>query len=141
MNLPLQLPRGRVLLGFVVAPLAAPIALDLMTSVEGVASGATPTLGVLGALFLVGFMAPYAYLAMLVVGLPAYVLLRRYAALRLEYLLLAGAVAAAFFAPTDTTAPARAMILFVAAGAASGLVFWLFVREAPERPGAREAAA
>lgn len=127
----MQMPRGRVVLGFLVAPLAAPVALDLMTSLEGLARGAAPSLGVLGALFLVGFMAPYAYLAMLVVGVPAYVLLRRFGGLRLWELLLAGAAVATVLAPADTTAPARALILFVAAGAASGLVFWLFVREEP----------
>lgn len=137
----MPLPRGRVLLGFLLAPLAAPLAFDLMTSVEGLARGAAPTLGFLGAVFLVGFMAPYAYLATLVVGVPAYVLLRRCNALRVWYLLLAGAAVAALFAPADSSSPGWTLLLFLTAGAASGLVLWLFVREAPARPGTGDATA
>ena len=82
--------RKRVILGFVIAPLAAPIAFDVMTGVESLGSGASPSLGVLGALFLVGYMAPYAYLATLLIGAPAYLLLRRYGTLSLWEMLLVG---------------------------------------------------
>lgn len=135
-----SLPK-RVVLGFVLAPLAAPLAFDLMTGVESFTRGATPSLGVLGAVFLVGYMAPYAYLATLLIGVPAYLLLRRYGTLSLWELLLVGAATSAVFVPADSGSMGRALLLFVPAGAASGLVLWLFVRNPPTERGARLAAS
>ena len=132
--------RKRVILGFVIAPLAAPLAFDLMTGVESLGRGASPSLGVLGAVFLVGYMAPYAYLATLLIGAPAYLLLRRYGTLSLWEMLLVGVATSAVFVPADSASMGRALLLFLPAGAASGGVLWLFVRKTPERSGAPLAA-
>lgn len=132
--------RKRVILGFVIAPLAAPIAFDVMTGVESLGSGASPSLGVLGALFLVGYMAPYAYLATLLIGAPAYLLLRRYGTLSLWEMLLVGVAASAVFVPADSGSMGRALLLFLPAGAASGAVLWLFVRNPPAARGEPVAA-
>jgi len=132
--------RRRVVLGFLVAPLAAPLAFDLMTGVAGSSGGAAPSLGVLGAVFLVGYMAPYAYLATLLIGVPAYLLLRRYGTLSLWELLLVGAATSAVVVPADAVSRGTALLRFLPAGAASGLVLWLFVRRTPEEIGRRLAA-
>jgi hypothetical protein len=123
--------RKRVILGFVIAPLAAPLAFDVMTGIESLGRSANPSLGVLGAVFLVGYMTPYAYLATLLIGVPAYLLLRRYGTLSLWEMLLVGAATSAVFVPADSGSMGRALLLFLPAGAASGLVLWLFVRRTP----------
>lgn len=132
--------RTRVVLGFVLAPLAAPLAFDLLSALEGLARGAQPALGVLGAVFLLGYMAPYAYLATLIVGVPSYLLLRRYGTLSVWELLLLGAATAAVFVPADSGSLGRTLLLFLPSGAASGLVLWLFVRRTPQERERRLAA-
>jgi len=134
-------PRGRVILGFAVAPLVAPLAFNLMSAVESLVRGATPSLGIVGAVFLLGYMAPWAYLATLLIGVPAYLLLRRYGTLAPWEMLLLGAATAAVFVPADTGSLGRALLLFLPAGAASGFVLWLFVREVPAPRGERLAAS
>jgi hypothetical protein len=131
--------RTRILLGFLLAPLAAPLAFDVMSSVEGFGRGSAPPLGVLGAVFLIAYMAPWAYLATLLIGVPAYLLLRRYGTLSLWELLLVGAATSAVFVPADSGSMGRALLLFLPSGAASGFVLWLFVRKTPE-PQARTLA-
>lgn len=125
--------RTRVVLGFVVAPLAAPLAFDVLSGLEGLARSAQPSLGVLGAVFLLGYMAPYAYLATLVVGVPCYLLLRRFGTLSAWELMVVGAATAAVFVPADSGSLGRALLLFLPSGAASGFVLWLFVRRTPSR--------
>ncbi len=126
--------RKRIILGFALAPLAAPLTFDLMSGLEGYARGSGTSLGVMGAVFMAGYMAPYAYLATLLIGVPAYLLLRRYGTLSLWELLLVGVATSAVFVPADSGSMGRALLLFLPAGAASGLVLWLFVRRTPEAP-------
>lgn len=121
----------RILLGFLLAPLAAPLVFDALTYVENVTQGDAPSMGILGAVFLVVFMAPWAYLATFCIGLPAWMLLRRCRALGLWELVALGATVAAVFVPSDSGSLIRAFLLFLPAGGASGLVLWFFVREAP----------
>ncbi len=123
----------RVIAGFVVAPLAAPVAFDVMSSFGRSGHAAAPSLGVLGPILLVGYLAPYAYLATLLIGVPAYLLLRRYGTLSLWEMLLVGVATSAVFVPADSGSMGRALLLFLPAGAATGSVLWLFVRRPPGR--------
>jgi hypothetical protein len=129
-------PRGRVILGFLLAPLAAPTVFLLLTLAENRLYGMPPGSSLFGevlvALFVV--MLP-TYLTTILLGIPTYCLLKRYACVRLWHALVIAAAAGCVFLPV-TSELSRGLLFVESPALACALVLWWFVREAP---GARAA--
>ena len=125
--------RGRVILGFVLAPLVAPAVFLALALIEdhiyGMPPGSSTYGEVLVALLVV---MPPTYLAALVVGVPAYLLLTRYTTLRLWHTLAVAALVAVAFFPASG-APLRRLLFLGVPSFACALVLWWFVRETRPR--------
>ena len=130
----IYLPAWQVTLGFLVAPGAGAV---LLASLESLFEGAPPE-GIWKLAILFGFFG--AYPAALLVGVPAYVVLRRRFVPRPVNCMLAGAFVAAWpgavlgllrlngDATIDGWLQAAELILLLACiGLAVGMVFWLLV--------------
>lgn len=132
-------PRGRVILGFVLAPLASPLVFLALALTEDRIYGMPPGSSLFGevlvALFVV--MLP-TYLTVLVLGVPAYYLLTRYARLHLWHVLVIAAAAAVVFLPV-TGAPLRGLLFVESPALACALTLWVFVREGPPATSSRPA--
>jgi len=121
---------GRVLLGFVVAAFAAvAAAIVLLASVAG---GGMTLDGVLGfAIFAFLFGVPIAFIAILIMALPAYLLMRPHWHVRWWNAALtgfiAGGVAGSLLGGSDPVT----VVQMGSAGVAGGLAFWGIVRERP----------
>jgi hypothetical protein len=124
-------PRGRVIVGFLLAPLAAPAVFMLLTLTEnriyGMPAGSSLFGEVLVALFVV--MLP-TYLTTMLLGIPTYCLLKRYATVRLWHALAIAAAAGFVFVP-GTSELSRGLLFVESPALACALVLWWFVREAP----------
>jgi hypothetical protein len=136
----MTIPRGRVLLGFLLAPLVAPVVFLSLALLEDHLYGMPPGSSVYGEVLVALFVVmPPTYLAVLLVGVPAYLLLTRYATLRLWHALALAAVVAAVFFPASG-APLRRLLFLGSPSMACALTLWWFLRDARPR-GKRELAS
>ena len=126
-------PRGRVILGFLLAPLVAPAVFLSLALLEDHLYGMPPGSSVYGEVLVALFVVmPPTYLAALVVGVPAYLLLTRFTTLRLWHALAIAAVVAVVFFPA-TGAPMRRLLFLGSPALACALTLWLFLRETRPR--------
>lgn len=125
--------RGRVILGFVLAPLVAPVVFLSLALLEDHLYGMPPGSSVYGEILVALFVVmPPTYLAALVVGVPAYLLLTRYATLRLWHVLALAALVAVVFFPASG-APLRRLLFLGAPTMACALTLWWFLRDVAPR--------
>jgi hypothetical protein len=125
--------RGRVILGFLLAPLVAPAVFLSLALVEDNIYGMPPGSSVYGEVLVALFVVmPPTYLAALVIGLPAYLVLTRYTTLRLWHTLAFAALVAVVFFPA-TGAPLRRLLFLGSPTMACALTLWLFLRETGPR--------
>ncbi len=116
----------RVLRAFALAPLAPGFLIGI---VGGILDGDYRPISFFGSLV---FCACFTYPLTLLVGVPAYLLINRYATLRCGHVLaLAGLTGAAM--AVWLSADATALLLYVALGLTAGLAFWLLWRPAASR--------
>jgi hypothetical protein len=137
----------RTLRAFGLAPLVVPVlwCASAITLSSGVPLKQGP-LHILGELFTVVFFSlPWIYGAALLVGLPAYVLIRRWWALRYWHCVAVGGAAGALILPLTNRLPLTAAEILrgAAFGLAAGALFWALWRPRPNRalnpPGLRPA--
>lgn len=145
-----ELERRRVLIGFLVAPLAAPFLFVLLALIAGVIQGfgagdaRTIRGALLGSWVWLVAAIPVSYAVTLIAGLPAYLLLKTFQSATLTaWLAVAaaigavadGLVGAVFIASDGSYRTAAALIALGALfGAVNGRLFWhLAVRNAQSR--------
>lgn len=125
--------RGRVILGFLLAPLVAPVVFLSLALLEDHVYGMPPGSSTYGEVLVALLVVmPPTYLAALVIGLPAYLLLTRYTTFRLWHALAIAALVAVAFFPASG-APLRRLLFLGAPSMACALTLWCFVRGARPR--------
>ncbi|MDH3497538.1 MAG: hypothetical protein OER21_12320 [Gemmatimonadota bacterium] len=123
------------MLAFVVAPPTAPVALWLYLLTSDLLFGARPDVVeyVVTLPFVVALGAPASYAAAALAGLPAYLLLSRFARVRAWHMVVVGAAAGMAVAPFALDRNLAFSPIPAGMGATAASVWWMIYRTSPRR--------